>query len=53
MRPFIDPVRFAKKDGRKEVIERAGEYCLKIKERYGKYYEKLGISLDEVISELE
>lgn len=54
--PFYDPaemVRLAKKDGRPEAIRYAREYCLYVKERYGHFYEKIGVSIDDILKPLE
>jgi hypothetical protein len=54
LNPFYDPeeaVRLAKKDGRPEIIEKARGYCQHVKEMFGKHYEKLGISIDDIVKQ--
>lgn len=56
MHPFFDPeeaVRLAKKDGRPKIIEGTKNYCLRIKEQFGKQYEKMEVPLDEIIKQLD
>ncbi len=53
--PFYDPeevVRLANKDGRKKVKERAKEYCLQIKEKFGEFYGELGAPIDGIMDKL-
>lgn len=53
--PFFDPeeaVRLAKKGGSPETIEGTKKYYSRIKEQFGKYYEKMGVPLDEIIRRL-
>ena len=54
--PFIDPeevVRRANEDGRKEVVQKAEEYCLHVKDLFGIFYQKMNINLEEIISKLK
>lgn len=55
-RPFYDPAevaRLALEMNEPEARQRAIDWCLAIKKYYGHFYEQLGISLDEIIGELE
>lgn len=50
--PFYDPeevVRIAKKPGNNLLMEEARKYLSIIKERFGKFYNELGISLDSFL----
>jgi hypothetical protein len=54
VKPFIDPVeviRLAKQDGREYVIEAAKKYCLDVIERFGKFYERIGVSLHDILKQ--
>lgn len=47
--PFMDPeevMNYAKKSGNKDYVENARKYVLKVKERFCKFYERMGINLD-------
>lgn len=53
--PFLDPeelARIAKIDSRPESITAARTYCLEIKKSFGRFYDSIGISLDEILSKL-
>ena len=50
--PFMDPeeiMRMANEQGKPEFIENAKKYVQLIKERFGEFYEEMGISLDTLI----
>ena len=56
-RPFFDPEEVIRKA--KELIaehpearDNAIAYCLEVQRRFGRFYDKLGISLDKLIDEL-
>jgi hypothetical protein len=54
VRPFIDPVeviRLAKQDGGGHVIEAAKKYCLDVDKRFGKFYERMGVSLQDILKQ--
>lgn len=54
--PFIDPkdvVEYARREGNEEAIGGAKRYCLGIKERFGKFFDRLGISLDDMVNDEE
>lgn len=64
--PFFDPeeiVKMAKEKGKElaknygikeEVImENIRNYCLHVKDLFGQYYEKMGVSLDDIIKQLD
>ena len=54
-RPYYDPeeaVRLANKDGQLKVKEKARKYCLGLKESFSDFYDKLGISIDEMLKKL-
>lgn len=56
MQPYYDPaeiVRLAKKRGDARIIDRARELCLVLKEKFGEFYEKEGIPIDEIIDGLD
>lgn len=56
LKPFFDPeeaVRLAKKDGSPELIEGARKYCLRIKKEFGEHYERMGISIDDIVKSLD
>jgi len=55
-KPYLDPaevVRLANKDGSPKVKSLAREYCLGLEHRFGEFYKQLGISVEEIIKELE
>lgn len=55
MRPYYDPeeaVRLAIKDGTPKVKEAVKNYCLQLQERFGEFYTRLGISIDEILKKL-
>ena len=54
-KPFIDPedaACFAKKESRPELIKAAKKYCSETKKQFGRFYDAMGISIDEIISKL-
>ncbi len=51
--PFFDPkeiVRLAKNN--LDIIENAKKYCLNVKKKFGKFYDIIGTSIDNIINEL-
>jgi hypothetical protein len=54
--PFIDPkdvISIARVSRKDFMMKNAKMYCLTIKEMFGKFYDKLGISIDDIIAELD
>jgi hypothetical protein len=55
VRPFIDPeesVSQAKQEGTTDAIENSRKYVLHVKETFGMFYNKIGISLDSLLTKL-
>ncbi|MCX6711535.1 MAG: hypothetical protein NT139_00660 [Candidatus Woesearchaeota archaeon] len=57
--PFFDPketVRLAKniikENNNLDIIENAKKYCLNVKKKFGKFYDMIGVSIDDIINEL-
>ena len=50
--PFMDPeegMALARKTGNSEYRENVRKYCAKNKERFGAFYDRIGISLDKIM----
>lgn len=56
--PFIDPEEFVKivnkkrENLTKENLENSRKYLKEIKQKFGEHYEKLGVSIDNLIKEI-
>ena len=54
-KPFFDPeelIREARKPENQKYIENVKRYVLSIKEKFGEFYEKMGVNLDDLLQEL-
>lgn len=53
--PFMDPeevINFSNRDPQPQARERVRAYCLKIKEQFGRFYEAIGVSIDDLLVKL-
>ena len=51
-KPFFDPeelIKEANKLGKPEYMEKARRYLLSVKKRFGKFYEKIGVNLENLL----
>ena len=54
VRPFIDPeaaLNWARQQGDPELLEKARDYCSNVKERFGDAFEKIDVSLADLVNE--
>jgi len=55
LHPFYDPeetIRLFNKNPQPELKETVRAYCLRVKEKFGRFYEKIGISIDGLLEKL-